>query len=150
MRRSLTTLAIVLLFALPVSTHAADRNGGPNWGTVVGAGILGGIIGGATAPAPQPQIIVVVPPAPAAPPPQPPPPAPTPVIVSASCGGEWYPTVKICSAPWLLTPGGPHPVEFLGWCAHYQQWYPAVQTCPGGFYVVMARELQPARKPNRR
>lgn len=66
-----TALGATLYFATPMPASAGSANQGPGWGTVVGAGILGGIIGGATAPAPQQQIIVVVPQA-AAPAPQPP------------------------------------------------------------------------------
>lgn len=59
-------LGILLMTAAPV--YAGDRGGGPSWGTVVGAGILGGILGSATAPAPTPQqIIIVVPASPPAP-----------------------------------------------------------------------------------
>ena len=54
-------LIVVLLFTIATPASAGDRGGGTNWGAVVGAGILGGIIGGATAPAPQQQIIIVVP-----------------------------------------------------------------------------------------
>ena len=54
-------LTASLYFATPIPASAGSANQGPGWGTVVGAGILGGIIGGATAPAPQQQIIVVVP-----------------------------------------------------------------------------------------
>jgi hypothetical protein len=70
-------LVVVLLLTIATPASAADRGNGTNWGAVVGAGILGGMIGGATAPAaPQQQIIVVVPQA-AAPAPQPPTPPPT-------------------------------------------------------------------------
>jgi hypothetical protein len=65
-------LVVVLLLTIATPASAGDRGNGTNWGAVVGAGILGGMIGGATAPAaPQQQIIVVVPQA-AAPAPQPP------------------------------------------------------------------------------
>ena len=58
-------LVVVLLFTISAPASADDR-GGTNWGAVVGAGILGGIIGGATAPAPQQ--VIVVPQAPSPPP----------------------------------------------------------------------------------
>jgi hypothetical protein len=74
-------LVVVLLFTIVTPASAGDRGGGTNWGAVAGAGILGGIIGGATAPAPQQQIIVVVPQV-AAPAPQPPPPTYNPAIGS--------------------------------------------------------------------
>jgi hypothetical protein len=51
-------LTASLYFTTPIPASAGSANQGPGWGAVVGAGILGGIIGGATAPPPQ-QIIVV-------------------------------------------------------------------------------------------
>jgi hypothetical protein len=71
-------LVVVLLFTIATPATAGDRGGGTNWGAVVGAGILGGIIGGATAPAPQ-QVIVV---------PQAPSPPPANVIVVVPPGDQ--------------------------------------------------------------
>jgi hypothetical protein len=94
-------LVVVLLFTIATPASAGDRSGGTNWGAVVGAGVLGGIIGSATAPAPQQQIIIVVPPAAA--------PAPGPVYVSpppeqriwwCRTSQRWYPEVQACSVNW--------------------------------------------------
>src|SRR5438067_13639638 len=54
-------VAIVLLLgiSIPASAGSGSNSGSTNWGAVAGAGILGGIVGGALAPAPQQQIIVV-------------------------------------------------------------------------------------------
>ena len=68
---------------------------------MVGAGILGGIIGGATAPAPQQQIIVIqpapiyaVPPAPAY--------AAPPQGWWCDASARWYPDVAGCAVPWRV------------------------------------------------
>jgi len=89
-------LVVVLLFTIATPASAGDRGGGTNWGAVVGAGILGGIIGGATAPAPQQQIIVVIPPSPPAyvsPP-------PAQRIWWCRTSQRWYPDVLDCAVPW--------------------------------------------------
>ena len=90
-------LSASLYFATPSPASAGSSNQGnqgPGWGTVVGAGILGGIIGSATAPAPQQQIIVVVP--------QPTYVSPPPAQRSWWCrtSQRWYPDVQACAVPW--------------------------------------------------
>jgi hypothetical protein len=78
---------------------AGPTNQGPGWGTVVGAGILGGMLGAVSAPAaPQPQIIIIQPPAAAAPPPQPPPPQSEPHSWWCTGSQRWYPDVQTCTA----------------------------------------------------
>lgn len=133
-----TALAVSLLggaFTISIPASAGDRGGGTNWGAVAGAGILGGILGSALTPAPQPQQIIVV--VPQAPQPAPaPPPPPQPPRFSLSCGGQWYPIVKTCASKWQATVPGPYPM-FAEWCPYYQQWAPAVTTCPGRFLFML-------------
>ena len=62
MKIAIVATSLLLATAIPATAGHYGGDGGTNWGAVVGAGILGGILGAATAPAPQPQIIVVVPP----------------------------------------------------------------------------------------
>jgi hypothetical protein len=106
---------VVLLFAISAPAFAGGRNTDPNWGTVVGAGILGGMLGAASAPAaPQPQIIIIQPPA-AAPPPTP---QPTPPPTSLSEPHSW-------------------------WCTGSQRWYPEVQTCAAGIWTHQVSQPPP-------
>jgi hypothetical protein len=66
-----------------------SRRSRPQGTAVVGAGILGGMIGSATAPAPPQQPIIIVMPSVPAPPPPPPRPTPiTPARVTFSC--TWH------------------------------------------------------------
>jgi hypothetical protein len=88
-KTAIVASVLLLLLAIPTPASAGGRNGGSDWDGILGAGILGGVIGGALAPAPQPQIIVV--PAQPTPPPtiivvpgyQPPPQPQTPTPKSA-------------------------------------------------------------------
>lgn len=92
-------LGASLYLATPIPASAGSTNQGPGWGTVVGAGILGGMLGAASAPAaPQPQIIIIEPPAAAAPPPQPPPPQSEPHSWWCTGSQRWYPDVQTCTA----------------------------------------------------
>jgi hypothetical protein len=114
----ITVLATVLLLATPISASAGSANQGPGWGAVVGAGILGGIIGGATAPAPQQQIIVVVPQA-----------------APATPAAPTVPRTVVCSTPMPVSPylcGAPLPA-FLYWCKPLKKAFPIVRECPIAF-----------------
>jgi hypothetical protein len=142
-------LGATLYFATPIPAIAGSANQEPGWGTVVGAGILGGILGGAAAQppvvvvAPAPQVIIIQPGQPA-------PPAPRVVacpnpIPGAShvCGTPlpaniyWckplkhaYPIVQQC-------PTGFQPMAFYFWCDPLRGWYPYVgESCPGGWRQI--------------
>src|SRR5208282_1905933 len=106
-----------LTIPLPASAGGRGGDNGPGWGAVVGAGILGDMIGTATSTPPQQPIIIVVPSA-----------APAPPAAAA-------PRTVICNAPVPVTPhlcGAPLPTP-LYWCAPLQHAFPVVQNCPVAF-----------------
>src|SRR5258708_1859825 len=134
-------LAAVLLLATPISASAGGATKGPGWGAVAGAGILGGIIGAASAPQPQPQqpvIVIIQPAAPAPPAPAPPAVAPQPDRVWwCASSRQWFPAIQTCRSGWVHpTPvSSPPPTQTFEphywWCLASRQWYPDVQTCSG-------------------
>jgi hypothetical protein len=139
-------IASVLLLAIPAPAFAGCRGsncgGGTDWGAAVGAGILGGVVGSALAPTPQQQIIVIVPSAPATPEVAPPIP-PLPAQVALWCGARQYPAAKTCPEPWRIAAPRSHQAAFFLWYAHFQQWYPAVDSCPEGFLPSSSPQRPP-------
>ena len=61
MKIAIVAASLLLATAMPATAGHYGGGGGPDWGAVAGAGILGALLGAATVPQPQPQIIVVVP-----------------------------------------------------------------------------------------
>jgi hypothetical protein len=98
MKIAIVAASLLLATAMPATAGHYGGGGGPDWGAVAGAGILGALLGAATVPQPQPQIIVVVP--------QPAPPLPSYSPPTSSpmwwCGASrrWYPDVFACAVPW--------------------------------------------------
>ena len=63
MKIAIVASSLLLATALPATAGHYSGSGGPGWGAVAGAGILGALLGAATA-EPQPQqTIIVTPPA---------------------------------------------------------------------------------------
>ena len=118
----ITVLATVLLLtttAIEPVTAGGHSDGG--FGAVLGAGILGGILGGAAAQptvivAPAPQIIIIQPGQPAPPPPR-----------TVACPNPIPGSPHVCGAP---LPSNVY------WCKPLKHAYPIVQQCPTGFQTM--------------
>jgi len=102
MKIAIVATSLLLATAMPATAGHYGGGGGPDWGAVAGAGILGALLGAATSPQPQPQIIVVVPPQPVYAPPAPTyvSPPPSQRIWWCRISQRWYPDVGSCADGW--------------------------------------------------
>ena len=120
MKIAIVAASLLLATAMPATAGHYGGGGGPDWGAVAGAGILGALLGAAAAPQPQPQIIIVVPPQPAYAPP-----APVPRISDREFLEHYAPP-----APTYVSPP---PSQRIWWCRTSQRWYPDVGSCAVGW-----------------
>ena len=67
MKIAIVATSLLLATAIPATAGHYGGDGGTNWGAVVGAGILGALLGAAAVPQPQPQQTIIVTPSPAPP-----------------------------------------------------------------------------------